>query len=721
MKRLPFRKYLGFLFKSGTQKKKKNELRMIKETIVVPKDIRYLSDWSKLPDGYSLAKFQYPHILDKKIPGCGFTEYCISCPQDTLICSPRKFLLENKEEQHRGEVFYFENDFEAELSIDDNLTDSITKSNRSSSVISPFTSYKSPEDEIKEEQEMQQARMEWLDRKTKELSAYMEMRFNQGLPYKILVTYDTFRVVKGILQNLGVFNLFYVVVDEFQSILVDSVFKSTAEIEFAEYLSDIKRLCFVSATPMMDKYLEQIDLFKNLPYFELDWVTADPMRAIKPDLKIRSTNSLSSVAKTIISAYLSGNYETLPISDPTTGEKQLIESKEVVFFVNSVDNILRIIKVAGLGYESCNILCAKTEHNAKRLKKRLGKEWEIGRVPLKGEPHKMFTFCTRTVYLGADFYSTNARTIILSDANISSLAVDISLDLPQIMGRQRLNENPWKNRAELYFKALHKSNLQMTQEKFDQYIDNKINNTRSLLESIDRAAEAGSGEGYQILAEKIKVATKLQHYQTDYAAVNEHAGRGMKVVFNNLVLISEKRAFDIQQIDYRDRFAVFNTIASTGVNISSFLHVTDLVATFNNIKRPEDKFRFLCEGNLSSSEISYILDQAPAKYKKCYELLGPERLKAVGYNATSILRELKNLSVDVSKLAPRVYERFLVGTKYSSQEIKQELSSIYAEAGYNGKISAQVIKKYFEVKDCKLQNEATGKWDRGFEILSVKS
>lgn len=59
----------------------------------------------------------------------------------------------------------------------------------------------------------------------------------------------------------------------------------------------------------------------------------------------------------------------------------------------------------------------------------------------------MFTFCTRTVYLGADFYSLCARSFIFSDSNIDSLAVDISEDLPQILGRQRLFDNPWKNSA----------------------------------------------------------------------------------------------------------------------------------------------------------------------------------------------------------------------------------------------------------------------------------
>ena len=688
---------------------------MKREIIVVPKGIRYLSDWSKQEGGYSLVNYQYPHILDKKIPGCGFTEYCISCPQDTLICSPRKFLLENKSEQHQGEVFYFENDFEVELSIDENLQES-SNNKKSSNRLSPFTSYVSPEEKSRMEQELMDARMRWLEKKRVDLINYMESRFNRGLPYKILVTYDTVRTVKDLLISMNLFHLFYVVVDEFQSILVDSMFKSTAEIEFAEFLKDVNRLCFVSATPMMDKYLEQIDIFKDLPYFEFDWVSADPLRAVKPDLKVRSTNSLTSVAKSIIQNYLDGNYETLPVSN-SDGTVSLVESKEVVFFVNSVENILRIIKTINLKSEDCNILCARTPGNIRRIKNRLGRTWEIGKVPLRGEPHKMFTFCTRTVYLGADFYSTNARTIILSDANINTLAVDISLDLPQIMGRQRLNINPWKNRAELYFRAINKISG-LTQEEFDEYIGKKVDNTNRLLNTVNAAAtDSENSDGYQLLAEKIKVATKLQHYQTDYAAVNEHGGRGMKVVFNNLVLISEKRAFDIQQLDYRDRFTVFNRIQESGINISSFQHITDVVASFNNIKTTEDKFRYLCEGGLSMEEVSYILDQAPAKYKKSYEILGPEKLRSIRYNPTDIKKAIEVALFDVGRVIPRIKEYFIVGNRYSSSEIKTVLSDLYMSEGYKGSVNAQTIKDYFEVKDWKLFDSEQNKWVRGFIIV----
>ena len=62
------------------------------------------------------------------------------------------------------------------------------------------------------------------------------------------------------------------------------------------------------------------------------------------------------------------------------------------------------------------------------------------------------------------------RTVVLSDANIETLAVDISLDLPQILGRQRLVENPWKDEATVYFRyLLDKSKV--NKKSFDERID----------------------------------------------------------------------------------------------------------------------------------------------------------------------------------------------------------------------------------------------------------
>jgi len=94
---------------------------MEKNKIIVPKGIRYIGEINsetgeKIWKDYELENYGFPHILNKVLTGCGYTEYCIGNNQPLILVSPRRFLLENKEDQHKGEVYYVKN--ELEVSID---------------------------------------------------------------------------------------------------------------------------------------------------------------------------------------------------------------------------------------------------------------------------------------------------------------------------------------------------------------------------------------------------------------------------------------------------------------------------------------------------------------------------------------------------------------------------------------------------------------------------
>ena len=71
---------------------------------------------------YDLRNFNFPHILDKQIPGCGFTEYCLNCNLNVVLCSPRKMLLENKYEQHYEDIYYFQSILEVENKYDQDIS-----------------------------------------------------------------------------------------------------------------------------------------------------------------------------------------------------------------------------------------------------------------------------------------------------------------------------------------------------------------------------------------------------------------------------------------------------------------------------------------------------------------------------------------------------------------------------------------------------------------------
>jgi hypothetical protein len=669
---------------------------MQKEKIIVPSGIRYISEWNE----FNFSKFPSKCIINKQLPGCGFTEYCIRSNENIILCSPRKMLLKNKKDQHEFEVYLVVNELEKEVNIDKDLS-------------------KVDKTIIKDTIETSEEKNKNIYKKIyHEIEEYCIFRSVNGLPCKILVTYDSYRIVKEILEKLERFQYFYTIIDEFQSILHDSRFKSDTELSFLEYLKQSPTAYFVSATPMMDEYLEMLDEFKDLPYYELDWETEDPSRLIKPDLNSYVMRTVGEKASEIIQNYLNNDFEEIVVL--RNGIPTRVISDEAVFYVNSVNHITSIIKKNNLTSEQCNILCSDTPDNLKKIQKRLGKKFVIGKVPLKGVKPKMFTFCTRTVYLGADFYSTCARSFIFSDSNIDSLAVDISEDLPQILGRQRLFENPWKNSANFYYRSIC-DYRKVSQEEFDKEIERKKRETESLLRSYSTSLD----EDKLTLAERYQTLAKTQNYKDDYVAVNEYQGGVLIPVLNNLVLVNEIRAFQIQQYDYADRCSVFSTVHNklTPDDISN-QKVVEFLRIYKNLKTIYDKLKMLCEYGLSEVEIDIVLGQLndSDEVKSYYTILKPEKLKNLYYNSTNIKKYLGIVTFSPELLVNTIHQNFNPGEKYSLSNLKVKLGDLYSSISYTAVPKANDILNYFEVKEYMTTEVVDGKKKRvrGYELLKRK-
>ena len=652
---------------------------MQRKTIVVPAGYRYISE---IPD-FKLNDF--PHILNKQIPGCGFTEYCITNNENVILCSPRKILLQNKFEQHKNDVFLVVNEYEGDPGTDKDLL----KSEKSKSGYS--------KNEIaKEKRILEIARGRFFFDLTKKLTGYINSCLYDGRPIKILVTYDSFRLVKEIVNYNYSEVDFRVIIDEFQSIFTDSKFKSDTELQFVSNLQGVQKVCYVSATPMIDKYLDMLDEFKNLPYYDLDWSSQDSSRVKRPILYVKTLKAVFTEVKPIIEKYVNGNFDHRFVKD-RNGKVKRIESKEAVFYVNSVNNITSIIKRAKLTPDQVNILVANTKDNIKKIQKRLGKEFDIGRVPLRDEPRKMFTFCTRTVYLGADFYSDNAQSYIVSDANIDTLAVDISLDLPQILGRQRLKENPWKDEATLFFRSVTSGNKK-PEEEFKDKMDEKMKRSEGLLEAFGEVSE--KNQAY--LAERYQDTAKLLNYKKDYVSVNQvkNPDGSIKLVpiINNLVRVAEMRAYEMQQVDYADRFAVFNELGKlndTDVDDEVF---NKFFEEFDRQKDRRHKLKFLCESS-GLPGFGTILDNVPNKrFKEYINTLGVDGCRSLCYRIDLIDKKLSVLTFDLGKLDEPIYAKFEVGKAYSNSGIKKMLSEIYKSVGYKVTAKASDLKNYYKLR-----------------------
>ena len=673
--------------------------------IIVPRGIRYISEMDSL---FRFYKLPVKCIINKQLPGCGFTEYCLRGPENVILCSPRKMLLKNKKDQHGRDVYLVINELEKEVPIDKDLSKIDKSINRGDQFMEKLD-------------EMVNGKNTVYNRLMNEIKDYLnERKYLGDKPCKILVTYDSYRIVKDILTSLGIFQSFYTIIDEFQTILHDAKFKSDTELDFLYHLHQSHSALFVSATPMLEEYLNMLDEFDGLPYIDMNWGKEDPSRILKPALKVLSMMSVGTKLPEIIQSYKSGNFESA--IRMINGYPTKIISDEAVFYVNSVNHIVSIIKKCDLQPEEVNILCSNTPDNLKKIQKRLGKKFVIGEVPLKGVKPKMFTFCTRTVYLGADFNSLCARSFIFSDSNIDSLAVDISEDLPQILGRQRLFENPWKNEANFYYRSIC-DYRKVSQEEFNKEIERKKKATSDLLSAFSTALD----DVKYNLAKKYQSDVKSNNYKNDYIAVNEHQGGTLVPALNNLVLVNEIRAFKIQQIDYKDRFTVFSTVHNTlspddivNRKISDFLKEYQELGTF------KAKLKLLCEYSFNDQIIGVVLDQIGEhdNIKSYYLALGPQKLRALGYDKYKIEKELGVVTFSQELLVNTIYSEFKVGDKLTLANIKSRLEYLYPSISYTATPKAKDLENYFEVKliYVTILDETTGKkkQTKGYELLKRK-
>ena len=458
---------------------------MKKEVIKIPANIKYLTERDKFIEEFG-KPFELPNgILNKEIPGCGATTVALTDEHKTIICSPRNELLKNKHEQYPDTLL----------------------------VIGGVD--------------------------TIEIEAYLQ---TAELP-KILVSYDSVYKLIGCIKYKSDWR---VVVDEFQCLLADSSFKSEIELHFLDNSRSFPYVTFLSATPILDKYLEQIDHFKDMNYYQLDWEEKDIVRVYRE----RTKNPINAALE-IVRYYQNGNYPSVYVN----GER--IYSKECVIFLNSVNNIVNIIKQTELNPEEVNIIVGNSDDNDRQIA-RIGEGFKRGRIPLKGETHKKFTFCTSTAYAGCDFYSTNAATFVISDCNRPNTAVDIATELVQIAGRQRLACNPFRQ----FLTFVYNVNAEeVEQETFNEHLCRKVNVTLDEIRDNNNAGEA-------LRAKRIKDFRRIPDnvkYQDSYTMYDEQKG---EFVFNRLAYVNEQYCFDVQKFNYQNGVIVKKLLQDSSFDVS---------------------------------------------------------------------------------------------------------------------------------------------------------
>lgn len=631
----------------------------------VPFGIKFISEWKEynLPEGHC--------IVDKGVTGCGYTELGLQNDKNVILCSPRKLLLENKAEKHEKDdnILYLENNIK---NFDGNI-------------------------------DFQQLMAEHI----------MKCRLSKK-PIKFMVTYDSTHYVVDYLIKVGQIKEFYLIADEFQSIFLDSYFKANVENDFLETVQLCPNVIYLSATPMLDKYLERLNEFKDLDYYYIDWSKSGYVETIK--IQRKRTNALSAEASNIVRNYLEGNF---PVTINLNNE--IIKSTEAVFYFNSVSEIIRVINKSGLTSDQVNILCSNTEDNRRKLKKI---KHYIGKIPMENEPNKMFTFCTSTCYIGADFYSKCASTYIFADPNLECLALDISLDLPQIAGRQRDRENPFKNNITIFYKTTRGENLE-DRKIFEDLQEERRRESARVLNIYNNLTDKDEQKTY--LTSTFARITQFQ-YSKDFISMSKVSGA---LKYNNLIEIANERAWEVSQKDYQDTISLTKSLKSLD-NVEVVQYKDDkekLVQEFLDNRFYvtglfTEKLKLYCEfmdkhkdDEYISGLISYkIPDQRFSMY---YKLFGTEGCRLSEYRENRLRDRTMILEIgDIIKNS--IFNTFEVGKRYLVRDIKIKLIEIYKNLNISRTAKATDIEEWFEVRSVIIIDPITKKHDKGFEILSKK-
>ena len=251
------------------------------------------------------------------------------------------------------------------------------------------------------------------------LKEYLE--FNEI--HKIMVTYDSIpNLIQQLKENgIDIKNHFKLFVDECHKVLeFAGNFKPFVVHHLGESFPEFKSVIAATATPSRCEYIPE--MFDNFKRIKLNWHN-------KTEIQIKHTNiKESDILWTVINiahAHLNGNLEG-----------------NVYFFINSVKfsaSVTQMLIKAGFDSDNFNIICGKSEKNTKTLK------------PLKLKQRNSLTdfckvnFITSTAFEGQDFMDPDGVTYVLSNGKLEHTRIDISTQLPQIIGRLRCSK--YKNQV----------------------------------------------------------------------------------------------------------------------------------------------------------------------------------------------------------------------------------------------------------------------------------
>ena len=239
----------------------------------------------------------------------------------------------------------------------------------------------------------------------KELKAYLS---KEGAK-KIMCTYDKIPSLVSLLTPKE----YRLLVDEYHNLLKIYSYRKEAVEGVLEHFNEFKSYCFMSATPIAMDF--KPDALKDVEEYIADWEHIEPLMILPYQ------------TKKLIETYRRQGYI----------ERGELKSYEAYFFINSVTDIKKILEHTHLTNDDCRIICADEAKNRKTLGEY--------RISSSTDAPKKFNFITSKSFEGVDFYSETGICYVVSNIYNKHTLLSVDMDIPQIAGRIRNTNNPFRN------------------------------------------------------------------------------------------------------------------------------------------------------------------------------------------------------------------------------------------------------------------------------------
>lgn len=518
---------------------------------------------------------------------------------------------------------------------------------------------------------------------------------------KYIVTYDA---LPRLCQYLNTKD-FHLLVDEVQVLIrYAGNFKIKVCNELIHRTVNFKTVSYLTATPTPIKYLpiEMTDLY----YIEYRWEDM-----VKPIIKHKYVGNLfnTKVVTYILDRYTNTN-------------------KDTFIFYNSISGVITAIKKlmkadSTIKLDDINIFFSNNDKNTERFKKQLGKNFKYGSTIPGNE--KRINFVSSMGFEGIDFYNKEVSVLVASDARFKSMRYDVSIDIPQIIGRFR---NVPTCPIDFIWSS-HTDESKMSEAEFISYVNTR---TISMAEAIavvnnTKNTDLDSGLKLRVMTNDLPYAyiDDFEHLQP-----NEYAYSSLMSSFSSMhcdyFVLDKYKTIEVvapMLTKLKDLYSEHDTLELPDLslhhqkNLNKVFSFTVLSKKYCNLMKDYENIP-LCLFNERKElldEINTIVSYSE-NLQKYHRVISPSNIASSGYNMKlldsmyddiMLLKNIKNNPLNLTE-----------NTVYELSYIKDKLWKLYIDNSIDKKPKTSDLDYWYDTKKSTvLKNNST---TTGIKIISIK-